>query len=197
MEGFVIIASEVQVNVPKHVWYSSPYDNFAYYTCIGCEYHKALAIFFLFLLFDQTLRPCLDFFFHNSSLKIPHPVWHHHSLVITQSFSTICGTHSCNLVRAKLLAYPPISLSSLSQTQPSHTATIINKPPSSTQPPASHWATRSTPASKKKKKKKTQRTDQWSPKIAHHNLNHYHDNPHPSSLITTEKPKKKKKNRSA
>ena len=160
MEGFVMIASEVQVNVPKHVWYSSPYDNFAYYTCIGCEYHKALAIFFLFLLFDQTLRSCLDFFFHNSSLltqfpslithhsslKIPHPVWHHHSLVITQSFSTICGTYSCNLVRAKLLAYPPISLSSLSHTQPTHTATIINKPPSSTQPPASHWATRSTPA---------------------------------------------------
>ena len=35
--------------------------------------------------------------FHHSSLKISHPVWHHHSLVITQYFSTICGSHTCIL----------------------------------------------------------------------------------------------------
>ena len=28
--------------------------------------------------------------FHHLSLKTPHPVWHHHSLVITQYFSIIC-----------------------------------------------------------------------------------------------------------
>ena len=56
------------------------------------------------------LRPCLDFCFlithhfslnfrhsslitHHSSLKTPHPVWHQHSVVITQYFSTVYGTH--------------------------------------------------------------------------------------------------------
>ena len=34
---------------------------------------------------------------HYSSLKTPHPVWHYHSFVITQYFSTICGPHSCTL----------------------------------------------------------------------------------------------------
>ena len=57
---------------------------------------------------SSSLRHCLDFFFfitHHfslnffysslitrySSLKIPHPVWHHRSLVITQYFSTVYG----------------------------------------------------------------------------------------------------------
>ena len=64
------------------------------------------------------LRPCLDFFFsslitphsisitHHSSLKTSHSVWHHHSLVIIQYFSTICGPYTCHLVRVKLFCGP-------------------------------------------------------------------------------------------
>ena len=37
------------------------------------------------------------FITHHSSLKTLHPVWHHHSLVITQYFSTICGPHTYTL----------------------------------------------------------------------------------------------------
>ena len=43
---------------------------------------------------------------HHSSLRIPHPVWHHHSLVITQYFLTVCGLHTCHLVKAKLFCGP-------------------------------------------------------------------------------------------
>ena len=39
----------------------------------------------------------LSFITHHSSLKTPHPVWHQHSLVITQYFSTIYGPHTCTL----------------------------------------------------------------------------------------------------
>ena len=35
------------------------------------------------------------FITHNSSLKTPHLVWHHHSFVITQYFSIICRPHTC------------------------------------------------------------------------------------------------------
>ena len=38
---------------------------------------------------------------HHLSLKIPHLVWHHHSLLITQYFSTVCEPHTCHLVRVK------------------------------------------------------------------------------------------------
>ena len=38
-----------------------------------------------------------SFITYHSSLKTPHPVWHHHSLVITQYFSIICGPHTCTL----------------------------------------------------------------------------------------------------
>ena len=37
------------------------------------------------------------FITHHSSFKTPHFVWHHHSFVITQYFSTICGPHTCTL----------------------------------------------------------------------------------------------------
>ena len=43
---------------------------------------------------------------HHSSLRIPHPVWHHHSLVITQYFLTVCGLHTYHLVKAKLFCGP-------------------------------------------------------------------------------------------
>ena len=43
---------------------------------------------------------------HHSSLRIPHPVWHHHSLVITQYFLTVCGLHIYHLVKAKLFCGP-------------------------------------------------------------------------------------------
>ena len=43
---------------------------------------------------------------HHSSLKIPHPVCHYHSLFITQYFSTVCGPHTWHLVKAKLFCGP-------------------------------------------------------------------------------------------
>ena len=42
-------------------------------------------------LITQFLSPIT----HHSSLKTPHPVWHHHSFIITQYFSTICGPYTC------------------------------------------------------------------------------------------------------
>ena len=45
---------------------------------------------------------------HHSLLKTPHPVWHYHSLVITQYFSTVCGTHpltQCQLTFLSLLLF--------------------------------------------------------------------------------------------
>ena len=49
------------------------------------------------------------FITHHSSLKTLHPVWHHHSLVITQYFSIICGTHpltQCQLTFLSLFSFP-------------------------------------------------------------------------------------------
>ena len=42
---------------------------------------------------------------HYSSLKTPHSVWHYHSFVITQYFSTICGPHSCTCAAFTLFIY--------------------------------------------------------------------------------------------
>ena len=56
-------------------------------------------------LLRGSLKPCLDFFFITShsisvtyhlSLKTPHPIWHHYSLVITQYFSTVCELTWCS-----------------------------------------------------------------------------------------------------
>ena len=58
-------------------------------------------------LITQFLSPIT----HHSSLKTPHPVWHHHSLVITQYFSTICGPHTCTLCSFYFLFFflqPPV-----------------------------------------------------------------------------------------
>ena len=48
---------------------------------------------------------------HHSSLKTPHPVWHHHSFIITEYFSTICGPYTCNCVAFTLFFFffPSIS----------------------------------------------------------------------------------------
>ena len=43
------------------------------------------------------------FITHHSSLKTLHPVWHHHSLVITQYFSTICRTHTLTQCQSTFL----------------------------------------------------------------------------------------------
>ena len=63
---------------------------------------KALFGFF----FSSLITPHSIFVTHYSSLKISHSVWHHHSLVITQYFSTVCEPHTCHLVRVKLFCGP-------------------------------------------------------------------------------------------
>ena len=62
--------------------------------------NKALFGFFFFITHHSSFN------FHHSSLKIPHLVWHHHSLVITQYFSTVCGPYTYHLVRAMLFCGP-------------------------------------------------------------------------------------------
>ena len=43
---------------------------------------------------------------HHSSLKIPHPVWHHHSLTITQYFSHCLWASFLSLGQSKAVLLP-------------------------------------------------------------------------------------------
>ena len=62
---------------------------------------KGLFGFFFFLVTHHSISVT-----HHLSLKIAHLVWHHHSLLITQYFSTVYGPHTCHLVRVKLFCGP-------------------------------------------------------------------------------------------
>ena len=53
-------------------------------------------------LITQFLSPIT----HHSSLKTHHPVWHHHSFIITQYFSIICGPIPVPCVAFTLFFFP-------------------------------------------------------------------------------------------
>ena len=63
---------------------------------------KALfGFFFLSLITPHSISVT-----HHLSLKTPHPVWHHYSLVITQYFSTVCEFTWCSFYSLFFLQPP-------------------------------------------------------------------------------------------
>ena len=86
--------------------------------------------------------------FHHSSLKTPHPVWHHHSLVITQYFSIICCPIPVPCVAFTLLFLFPST--------PSTHRTQWEKNNSKNK--------NQTHRTQKKKKKEELKTEQWKKK---------------------------------
>ena len=108
--------------------YVDSHSSYSSWLNYGCKI-KALFGFF-FITHYSSLN------FRHSSLKIPHPVWHYHSLVITQYFSTVCGHHTCHLVRENcfmgptilsFLISPPSPLLLSQNTNPNPVSTTITK----------------------------------------------------------------------
>ena len=67
--------------------------------------------FFFFFYHSSLLTQFPSLINHHSSLKTPNPIGHHHSLIITQYFSIVCGTHTltqCQLTFLSPLFFSPL-----------------------------------------------------------------------------------------
>ena len=69
-------------------------------SCLG------LVWIFFFFYHSSLITQFLSLVTYHFSLKIPHPIWHHHSFFISQYFLTVCGSHTWHLVKAKLFCGP-------------------------------------------------------------------------------------------
>ena len=98
--------ARVRVQVFKRKFHTQIHLDYAKIEFLSCNKKKmdinSKCLFgFFFLVTHHSISVT-----HHLSLKIPHLVWHHHSLLITQYFSTVCEPHTCHLVRVKRFCGP-------------------------------------------------------------------------------------------